>query len=66
MAFAVASTAAMALAQSLIPASRRAEGTGYFTLSLTIATAIGPFVALLLVRGPAPSPAPELELVGAP
>ncbi|MGW0436419.1 MFS transporter [Micromonospora sp. NPDC003197] len=52
VAFAAASTAAMALAQSLIPASRRAEGTGYFTLSITLATALGPFVALLLVHGP--------------
>lgn len=52
VAFAVASTAAMALAQSLIPPSRRAEGTGYFTLSITLATALGPFVALLLVHGP--------------
>lgn len=52
VAFGVASTAAMALGQSLIPASRRAEGTGYFTLSSTLATAFGPFVALLLVHGP--------------
>lgn len=52
LAFGVASTAAMSLAQSLIPASRRAEGTGYFTLSTTLATAVGPFLALLLVHGP--------------
>lgn len=52
VAFGVASTAATALAQSLIPASRRAEGTGYFTLSMTLATAIGPFLALGLVHGP--------------
>ncbi|NMR20048.1 MFS transporter [Cellulomonas fimi] len=52
VAFALASTAAMAIAQSLIPASRRAEGTGYFTLSTTVATAVGPFLALVLVHGP--------------
>lgn len=52
LAFGIASTAAMALAQSLIPASRRAEGTGYFTLSSTLATALGPFLALQLVHGP--------------
>ncbi|NLF03744.1 MAG: MFS transporter [Actinomycetales bacterium] len=52
VAFGVASTAAMALGQSLIPASRRAEGTGYFTLSATLATAVGPFLALLLMHGP--------------
>ncbi|WP_188037231.1 MFS transporter [Actinotalea sp. JY-7885] len=52
VAFGIASTAALSLAQSLIPASRRAEGTGYFTLSTTLATAIGPFLGLLLVHGP--------------
>lgn len=52
VAFGLASTAAMAIAQSLIPASRRAEGTGYFTLSSTLATAVGPSVALVLVHGP--------------
>lgn len=52
VAFGVAATAAMALGQSLIPVSRRAEGTGYFTLSSTLATAVGPFIALLLVHGP--------------
>lgn len=52
MAFGLASTAAIALGQSLIPAARRAEGTGYFTLSSTLATAVGPFGALVLVQGP--------------
>ena len=52
MSFAVAATAATAIAQALIPPSRRAEGTGYFTLTLTLATAVGPFLALMLVRGP--------------
>ncbi len=50
--FAVASTAAIALAQSVIPRSRLAEGTGYFALSTTLAAAIGPFLALKLVAGP--------------
>lgn len=52
VAFAMASTAAMALAQSVIPRARMAEGTGYFTLSMTLATAVGPFLALELVAGP--------------
>ncbi|MFX0595025.1 MFS transporter [Melissospora conviva] len=51
-AFAIGSTAVMTLAQSIIPRSRRAEGTGYFTLSMTLATAIGPSLALMLVHGP--------------
>lgn len=52
VAFALGSTAAMALAQAIIPPARRAEGTGYFALSTTLATAVGPFLALQLVRGP--------------
>ena len=51
-AFAVGNTAVMTMAQSIIPRSRRAEGTGYFTLSMTLATAIGPSLALALVHGP--------------
>jgi MFS family permease len=49
MAFAFASTALMTIAQTAIPTQRRAEGTGYFALSTTLATAIGPAVGLLLV-----------------
>lgn len=47
--YAVASTAVMTLAQSVIPASRRAEGTGYFALGTTLATALGPAAGLMLV-----------------
>jgi len=50
--FALASTAVVAMAQSLIPASRRAEGTGYYTLSFTLGIALGPFLALMLIHGP--------------
>lgn len=49
MAFAFASTALMTIAQTAIPTRRRAEGTGYFALSTTLATAIGPAVGLFLV-----------------
>ena len=52
VAFGFASTAAVAIGQSLIPAPRRAEGTGYFALSNTIGTAIGPSLAIFLVDGP--------------
>lgn len=44
--FAVTSTAAITLAQARIPSSRRSEGTGYFALSITLSTAIGPFMSL--------------------
>ncbi|MGJ4074331.1 MFS transporter [Corynebacterium macclintockiae] len=47
--YAFASTAVMAVAQSVIPSSRRAEGTGYFALGTTLATAIGPALGLWLV-----------------
>ncbi|WP_224763322.1 MFS transporter [Salinibacterium sp. ZJ70] len=47
--FAIASTASMSLAQSVVPARRRAEGTGYLSLSSTVATAVGPALGLLLV-----------------
>jgi MFS family permease len=48
-AYAFVSTAAMALAQSAIPAARRAEGTGYLALGTTLATAVGPALGLFLV-----------------
>lgn len=48
-AYAFVSTAVMAVAQTAIPASRRAEGTGYFALGSTLATAVGPAMALFLV-----------------
>ncbi|GAA1195555.1 MFS transporter [Prauserella alba] len=47
--FAVTSTAAMTLAQARIPSSRRSEGTGYFALSITLSTAIGPLMSLEIV-----------------
>lgn len=47
--YAFASTATMAIAQSAIPSSRRAEGTGYFALGATLATAVGPALGLFLV-----------------
>lgn len=49
IAFGAAHTAASAIAQSLIPAGRRAEGTGYYAGSATLATAVGPFLAIVLI-----------------
>ena len=48
--YAFASTATMALAQSVIPADRRAEGTGYYALGSTLATAVGPAIGLMIVN----------------
>lgn len=46
--YAFASTATMTVAQRAIPAHRRAEGTGYFALGSTLATAVGPALGLFL------------------
>ncbi|MET1154439.1 MFS transporter [Arthrobacter sp.] len=48
MAFGAGTTAVAASAQSLIPHTRRGEGTGYFGLSTTLSTAVGPFLGVLL------------------
>lgn len=47
-AYAFASTALMAIAQAAIPSQRRAEGTGYYALGSTLATAVGPAMGLFL------------------
>ncbi|MFC7405844.1 MFS transporter [Georgenia alba] len=49
VAFGMTSTAAITIAQSTIPPLRRSEGTGYFTLSNTVATGVGPFLGLTLI-----------------
>jgi MFS family permease len=48
--YAFAGTAAMAMAQTTIPAARRAEGTGYFAVSATLASAFGPALGLIIVN----------------
>lgn len=48
--FGAGHTAIMAAVQDIIPASRRAEGTGYFGTSTTLAAALGPLIAIILVR----------------
>lgn len=46
----IASTAAATIVAYIIPMARRGEGIGYFSMSSTLATAIGPFVGLLLIQ----------------
>lgn len=46
----VASTVIATVMTSSIPHERSGEGIGYFSMSVTIATAIGPFIALLIVQ----------------
>lgn len=49
-AFGVVSTILSTASMSSLPPERRGEGTGYFSLSTASATAIGPFLALLLTQ----------------
>ena len=44
----IASTATGTIVAQIIPAERRGEGVGYFSLSATLATAIGPFFGIYL------------------
>lgn len=48
--FGAAATVIAASVVSMIPFARRGEGMGYFGLSATLATAVGPFVAVVLVN----------------
>lgn len=48
MAFGIANNAMSTAVMDLIPAARRGEGTGYYTLSATGSTAIGPFLGLFI------------------
>lgn len=47
-AFGIASTAIPTIVMSIIPDERRGEGTSYFAMSNTLATAIGPFLGILI------------------
>ena len=48
MTFGLAHSALGAMSQTRIPASRRGEGNGYFAMSSTVGTAIGPVLAVAL------------------
>lgn len=61
--YAFASTAIMAVAQSIIPEHRRAEGTGYFALGSTAATAIGPGLGVLIASRWSDSGLPVATLI---
>ncbi|WP_085994167.1 MFS transporter [Oceanobacillus senegalensis] len=50
VAFGASTTAMITAVMDMIPNSRRGEGTGYFALSTTIATAVGPFLGLFLTQ----------------
>ena len=48
LSYGIASTASATIAASVVPKNRRGEGLGYFMLSVTLATAIGPFIGMVL------------------
>ena len=48
MTLGMASTAAGTIAAQIIPMVRKGEGIGYFSMSATMATAIGPFIGLFM------------------
>ena len=47
-AFGMATTAAMTIVAQVVAKERRGEGIGYFMLSVTLATAIGPFLGMTI------------------
>ncbi|NLD45941.1 MAG: MFS transporter [Clostridiaceae bacterium] len=48
--FGIAATATSTIAANIIPIARIGEGTGYYTMSTAIASAVGPFVAMLIIQ----------------
>lgn len=48
MTLGIASTATGTIVAQIIPAQRKGEGIGYYSMSSTLATAIGPFVGLYM------------------
>ena len=48
MGFGIASTATGTIVASIIPQGRRGEGIGYYALSNTLASAVGPFLGMYL------------------
>lgn len=48
IALGIASTAAGTIAAQIIPISRKGEGIGYFSMSATLAAAVGPFIGLMM------------------
>ncbi|RPJ94438.1 MFS transporter [Rummeliibacillus sp. TYF005] len=48
--FGIAGTATGTIVAQVIPSSRNGEGIGYFALSMTLATAIGPFIGIFILE----------------
>ncbi|CAH0289147.1 multidrug MFS transporter [Bacillus sp. Soil745] len=50
MAMGMASTATGTIVAQIIPPTRKGEGIGYYSMSATLATAIGPFIGLFMAQ----------------
>jgi len=50
VAYGIAATAVGTIVTNIIPKSRRGEGIGYYMLSITLATAIGPFLGMFMMQ----------------
>jgi MFS family permease len=50
IAFGIATNATGAIAGEIIPNERRGEGTGYFSMSMNLAMAFGPFLGLMITQ----------------
>ena len=50
MAFGVATTTIATIVAQILPANRLGEGLSYFSISIILATAIGPFIGILLTE----------------
>ncbi|MDN6094944.1 MAG: MFS transporter [Lactococcus lactis] len=48
--FGIAATASGTLAGAIVPSSRRGEGIGYYALSVTLSSAVGPFLSMFLYQ----------------
>ncbi|WP_339183472.1 MFS transporter [Oceanobacillus sp. FSL W7-1293] len=48
IAFGISSTSTGAIASKIVPEHRKGEGIGYYALSLTVASAVGPFAGILI------------------
>lgn len=50
LAFGFSATAISTLVANLVPPSRRSEGMGYYLLSITLASAVGPFIGIFIYQ----------------
>lgn len=50
IAYGLVSTAAATIVAQIIPQGRRGEGIGYYSMSAILATALGPFIGIILIQ----------------